>query len=155
MQCAVVEFSRNVLQLKGAYSTEVKAKAKNPVIHLLPDQKDITNMGGTMRLGSYKCKLEKGSVVSKAYGRSEIKERHRHRYEFNNAYKKDLKKNGMVVSGTNQETGLVEIIELADHPFFVGVQFHPELKSTVEKPHPLFVAFVKAALKYKLSNEKA
>ncbi len=155
MQCAVVEFARNVLKLKSAHSTEVKPKAKNPVIHLLPDQENITNMGGTMRLGSYKCKIEKSTIVHKAYSKTEISERHRHRYEFNNAYKKDLIKNGMIISGINPDNELVEIVELEDHPFFVGVQFHPELKSTVEKPHPLFVAFVKAALKYKLSNEKA
>lgn len=155
MQCAVVEFARNIAKLKGAYSTEVKPKAAHPVIDLMSDQKNIKDMGGTMRLGSYKCKLEKGTITQKAYGKSEIQERHRHRYEFNNAYLKDLKKHGMIVSGVNPKTKLVEIIELKDHPFFVGVQFHPELKSTVEKPHPLFVAFVKAALKYRLSDEKA
>jgi len=155
MQCAVVEFARNVVKLKGACSAEVKPKTANPVIDLMADQKNVRDMGGTMRLGSYKCKLEKGTIAQKAYGKTDIDERHRHRYEFNNAYIKDLKKHGMIVSGVNPKTKLVEIIELEDHPFFVGVQFHPELKSTVENPHPLFVAFVKAALKHRLSDEKA
>lgn len=155
MQCAVVEYAKNVMKLKGAASVEVKSKAKHPVIHLLPGQEKIKDMGGTMRLGTYKCKLEKGSVAYKAYGKSEVGERHRHRYEFNNDYLQDLQESGMRISGINPDKGLVEIVELNDHPFFVGVQFHPELKSTVEKPHPLFVSFVKAAIKYKLSNEKA
>ncbi len=154
MQCAVVEFARNVCKMKGAASTEVKPKTSHPLIHLLPDQKNITDMGGTMRLGSYKCKLSKGSLIHKVYGRIEVNERHRHRFEFNNAYQDRLREKGMVFSGINPESDLVEIIEVKDHPFFVGVQFHPELKSTVEKPHPIFVAFVKAALKYKLSDEK-
>ncbi len=155
MQCAVVEFARNVARLKGAASTEVKSRTQSPVIDLMNDQKKVKKMGGTMRLGSYKCKLEKGTIAQKAYGRQEVSERHRHRYEFNNKFKKDLKKAGLVLSGTNPDTKLVEIVELADHPFFVGVQFHPELRSTPEKPHPLFVAFVKAAMKYKADNEKA
>jgi len=154
MQCAVVEFARNVIKLKKAASTEVKANTPEPVISMMEDQKNITNMGGTMRLGSQKCKIEKGSLAYKAYGRSEINERHRHRYEFNSKYKEDFTNAGMSLTGINPKSELVEIIELRDHPFFLGVQFHPELKSTVENPHPLFVAFVKATLKNKL-NEKA
>ena len=152
MQLAVVEFSQSVLGHKTASSTEVKPKTKHPVIDLMIDQKKVTNKGGTMRLGSYKCKLKKGSKAAKAYGRTEIAERHRHRYEFNNKYRKQIEKAGMVITGVNPDKDLVEIIELNDHPFFVGVQFHPELKSTVEKPHPIFVSFVKAALAYKLSS---
>ncbi|NNE16467.1 MAG: CTP synthase [Saprospiraceae bacterium] len=154
MQCAVVEFARNVMKLKKAGSTEVKPKTSDPVISMMEDQKSVTHKGGTMRLGSYKCKLKKSSLSHKAYGRTEINERHRHRYEFNSAYAKKFEKAGMSLTGINPENNLIEIIELEGHPFFLGVQFHPELKSTVEKPHPLFVAFVKAALKHKL-NEKA
>ena len=152
MQCAVVEYARNVIKIKGASSTEVKPNTANPIIDLMVDQKNVTNKGGTMRLGSYKCQLVKGSVAHKAYGKSEVTERHRHRYEFHNDYRKEIAKSGMQVTGINPEKNLVEIIEISDHPFFVGVQFHPELKSTVEKPHPLFVAFVKAALEHKLSQ---
>lgn len=155
LQSAVVEYARNVLKLKSANSTEVNAKTKYPVIDFMQEQKDIVKMGGTMRLGAYKCKLEKGSLAAKAYGRLEIKERHRHRYEFNNKYLKKFEKAGMKATGINPESGLVEVIEIENHPFFIGVQFHPELKSTVENPHPLFTAFVKAALKYKLHHEKA
>lgn len=154
MQCAVVEYAQNVLNLKGASSSEVKPNTAHPVIDLMPDQKKITAKGGTMRLGSYKCRLAKGSIVSKAYGRIEITERHRHRYEFNDKYRKQFENSDMMITGINPETNLVEIIELKGHPFFVGVQFHPELKSTVEKPHPLFVSFVSAASKYHLSDEK-
>lgn len=149
MQCAAVEFSRNVLKLKDAASIEVSSKTKNPVIHLMEEQQNVREKGGTMRLGSYACKLEKGSLAHKVYGKSKISERHRHRYEFNNEYLKQFEENGMNISGINPDKNLVEIIELKDHPFFVGVQFHPELKSTVENPHPLFVSFVKAAVNYK------
>ncbi len=152
MQCAVVEYARSVLKLKGAASTEVKPNSKNPVIDLMADQKDISKKGGTMRLGSYKCQLSKGSIAYKAYGKQEITERHRHRYEFHNDYRKAFKNSGMVVTGINPDRDLVEIVEIPEHPFFLAVQFHPELKSTVEKPHPLFVAFVKAALNHKLSS---
>lgn len=152
MQCAAVEFSRNVLGLKGASSIEVKPNTKDPVIHLMADQKDVTNKGGTMRLGSYPCKIEKGSLAYKVYGKTKIDERHRHRYEFNNQYKALFEENGMICSGINPDNGLVEIIELKDHPFFIGVQFHPELKSTVENPHPLFVSFVKAAMISKMEK---
>jgi len=150
----VVESFKNVIKLSGANSTEVNPKAKNPVIDLMPDQIKIKNKGGTMRLGSYKCRLSKGSIVAKAYGKVEIFERHRHRYEFNNKYLKRLEKAGLKATGINPETGLVEIVEMTDHPFFVGVQYHPELKSTVENPHPLFIAFIKAAMNHRRAHEK-
>ncbi len=148
MQCAVIEFARNVLKLKDAHSTEMNEKTKNPVIDMMPDQKKITEKGGTMRLGAYACEIQKGTKAYSAYGRHRITERHRHRYEFNNKYLNDIKSHGMIPSGINPETGLVEIIEITDHPYFLGVQYHPELKSTVENPHPLFVRFVKAAMDY-------
>lgn len=154
MQCAVVEFARNVAGLTEAASFEVNRNTPHPVIHLMEDQKDITTKGGTMRLGAYNCKLVKGSLASKIYGKSQIEERHRHRYEFNDEYRSLLEGFGMKISGINPETGLVEIIELSSHPFFLGVQFHPELKSTVEAPHPIFVAFVKAASERKLNSSK-
>jgi len=147
MQCAVVEYAKNVLQLPGASSSEVNADAENPVIDLMPDQKEISQKGGTMRLGAYACDVKKGSKAQKAYHSTKISERHRHRYEFNNEYLDQFKNSGLVPTGINPETGLVEIVEIKDHPWFVGVQFHPELKSTVENPHPLFVAFVDACLK--------
>ena len=153
MQCAAVEFGKNVLKLKDAASTEVNPKTGNPIIHLMPDQIAISNKGGTMRLGSYKCKLAKGSLAHKVYGKQLIEERHRHRYEFNNEYLERFENAGMIPSGINPDTGLVEIVELPGHPFFIGVQFHPELKSTVENPHPLFIGFVKAALEYKKSKQ--
>ncbi len=149
MQCAAVEFAQNVLGLKDAASTEVNASTSNPIVHLMPDQIALTNKGGTMRLGSYKCKLNKGSLASKVYGKSQIEERHRHRYEFNSEYKAQFEANGLKASGINPDTDLVEIIELENHPFYIGVQFHPELKSTVENPHPVFVSFVKAAFENK------
>ncbi|OAV45032.1 CTP synthase [Lewinella sp. 4G2] len=152
MQCAVVEFSRNVAGIEGAMSTEVDPKASHPVIDLMNDQKDVTTKGGTMRLGAYDCELVKGSNAAKAYGTTKISERHRHRYEFNNEYLDQLKSAGLQITGTNPKTGLVEVVELKDHPYFVGVQFHPELKSTVEQPHPLFTAFVAAAMKHKASS---
>lgn len=145
MQCAVVEYFRNVLNVEGAASSEVDPHAKNLVIDLMHDQKAITKKGGTMRLGAYKCKLTRGSHSYRAYGQSEISERHRHRYEFNNEYLEQLKDSDLKPVGINPDNGLVEIVELKDHPYFVGVQYHPELKSTVENPHPLFVSFVKAA----------
>ncbi len=146
MQCAVVEFSRNVGGVAGAGSSEVDEDTVDPVIDLMSDQKDVTTKGGTMRLGAYDCVLTKGSKAARAYGKTKISERHRHRYEFNNAYLEQLKAAGLVIAGTNPKTGLVEVVELKDHPWFVGVQFHPELKSTVENPHPLFVGFVAAAI---------
>lgn len=146
MQCAVIEFARNVLGLKDAHSREMNPATNSPVIDLLEAQKNISNMGGTMRLGAYPCHLEEGTLARRIYQTADIQERHRHRYEFNNEYTKQFTQAGMVLSGLNPDAGLAEIIELPSHPFFIGVQFHPEYKSTVERPHPLFVAFVKAAL---------
>ncbi|MEL7221248.1 MAG: CTP synthase, partial [Bacteroidota bacterium] len=149
MQCCVVEFGRNVLELEDAASTEVNDQSPNQVIHLMSEQKEVTQKGGTMRLGAFDCKLKPKSLANKAYGSLNVSERHRHRYEFNNEYRKQYEKGGLVPTGINPATDLVEIVELKDHPFFVGVQFHPELKSTVERPHPLFVSFVNAALRYR------
>ncbi len=145
MQMAAIEFARNVLGLKDAHSTEMNPDTKEPVIDLMEEQKKVTSKGGTMRLGSYPCEIREGSLASKIYGASSISERHRHRWEFNNKYLEQFEKAGMIASGKNPGTGLVEIIELPKHPFFVGVQYHPELKSTVENPQPIFVHFVKAA----------
>ncbi|MCG8326770.1 MAG: CTP synthase [Chitinophagales bacterium] len=153
MQCAVVEFFRNVVGLEGVASAEVAPNAPHPVIDLMPEQKQVTEMGGTMRLGAYSCELRRRSKASQAYGILKIAERHRHRYEFNNKYREEMEKTGLIPSGVNPESNLVEIVELKNHPWFVGVQFHPELKSTVENPHPLFVAFIKAAKEIKY-NEK-
>ena len=146
MQCAVIEFARNVLGLSEAHTTEIVEDCSEPVISLMTEQKNISNMGGTMRLGAYKCQLTPGSKVSQAYTTDKISERHRHRYEFNNDYLKQFQENGMKPTGKNPETGLVEVVEVEDHPWFVGAQFHPEYKSTVANPHPLFVAFIKAVL---------
>ena len=151
MQCCVVEFSRNVLGLEAS-STELNPKTKNPVIDMMEEQKKITIKGGTMRLGSYDCKLKKGSKAHIAYGETMIQERHRHRYEFNNKYLEQIENAGLRATGVNPDSGLVEVVELKDHPWFVGVQYHPELKSTVLNPHPLFVKFVEAALHSKRSN---
>lgn len=149
MQCAVVEVVRHLVDLPEASSTEVNKKTPEPVIDLMPDQKKITKKGGTMRLGAYECELRKGSLAAKAYKTLKISERHRHRYEFNNDYLERIEKAGLIPSGINPSSGLVEIVELKGHPWFLGVQFHPELKSTVENPHPLFVSFVKACLERK------
>jgi CTP synthase len=146
MQCAVVEFARNILKLENAASTEMDADTPHPVIDLMPDQLEITEMGGTMRLGAYPCELKTGSKAYQAYKVKQISERHRHRYEFNNDYLKQFEEHGMRATGINPDKQLVEIIEIPEHPWFVGVQFHPELKSTVEVPHPLFVGFVKACV---------
>jgi CTP synthase len=151
MQCAVVEFARDVLGLEAS-STELNAKTKNPVIDMMEEQKKITTKGGTMRLGSYVCKLKKGSKAAAVYGDTTIHERHRHRYEFNNKYLEQLEEAGMKAVGINPDSELVEVIELKDHPWFIGVQYHPELKSTVMNPHPLFVGFVEAALKHKKNS---
>ncbi|RYD72205.1 MAG: CTP synthase [Sphingobacteriales bacterium] len=148
MQCAVIEYGRNVLGLKDAHTVEIEENAQNPVINMMEEQKKITNKGGTMRLGSYPCDIKKGTKAFAIYGKQHINERHRHRYEFNNDYLKQYEDAGMMASGINPESGLVEIIELKNHPFFVGGQFHPELKSTVANPHPLFVKFVAAAMEY-------
>ncbi|MDP2892614.1 MAG: CTP synthase [Bacillota bacterium] len=147
MQLAVVEFARNVCGLKGAHSTELQPATNYPVIDIMPDQKNIKGLGGTMRLGGYTCRLEKNTLASKAYGEKVVTERHRHRYELNNEYRSILEEKGMVFSGINPELDLVEIIELPGHPWFVGVQFHPEFKSRPNRPHPLFRDFVGAALK--------
>ena len=152
MQCAAIEFSRNVLGLKGAHSTEMEPATPYPVIDLMETQKKISGLGGTMRLGAYDCKLTDDSFAYRAYQKKEVRERHRHRYEFNNKYREDFIKNGMRIAGINPQEDLVEIIELTNHPWFVGVQFHPEYKSTVAKPHPLFVGFVKASLEHKHSR---
>jgi len=148
MQMAVIEFARNVLGLKNAHSTEMDANTQDPVIDMMEEQKKIKMMGGTMRLGAYPCEITEGSLAQKIYGRTEITERHRHRYEFNNEYLEQFESRGMMASGVNPETSLIEIIEITTHPFFIGVQYHPELKSTVERPAPLFVSFIAAAKKY-------
>jgi CTP synthase len=152
MQMATIEFARNVLGWKDAHSTEMKEYTKHPVIALMDEQKTVVNKGGTMRLGSYTCQLDKKSKAYKAYGQEIIEERHRHRYEFNNAYKADFEKAGLRCTGMNPDTGLVEVIEIPSHPYFVAAQYHPEYKSTVMNPHPLFVSFIKAALQYKKSK---
>ncbi|MEL6357326.1 MAG: CTP synthase, partial [Bacteroidota bacterium] len=149
MQCAVVEFARNVAGLHNAHTTEVDNNTPHPVIDLMEDQKQIHRKGGTMRLGAYACEIEANSIAATAYQTDKISERHRHRYEFNGAYLEPLAAAGMKFTGTNPETGLVEIIELPNHPYFIGVQFHPELKSTVEVPHPLFVSFVAAVRQFR------
>ncbi len=148
MQCSVIEFSRNVLKIKDAASAEMEMKSKNLVIDLMEEQKNIDRKGGTMRLGAYDCRVRKGSKVHKIYGKEKISERHRHRFELNNKYVKDLEKAGMSAVGINPQNDLVEIVEVKDHPFYIGTQFHPEYKSTVLKPHPLFVSFVKASKQY-------
>lgn len=154
MQMAVVEFARDVLGLKDAMTTEVEANTPNPVIDLMADQKTTTIKGGTMRLGAYQCEIDEGSLAYRIYRKPLISERHRHRYELNNDYVTRLNEAGMRTSGRNPETGLVEIVEIPEHPFFIGVQFHPEYKSTPENPQPIFVAFVKAALEYSKSHRK-
>jgi CTP synthase len=148
MQMAVIEYARNVLGLSDAHSTEMDSKTSNPVIDMMEEQKKITKMGGTMRLGAYPCAITEGTLAHKIYNSTNISERHRHRWEFNSAYTEPFVKGGMTISGINPETGLVEIIELQNHRFFIGVQYHPELKSTVEAPAPLFVHFVAAARAY-------
>lgn len=149
MQMAVIEYARNILNLPDANSTEMNQSTTNPVIDLMENQKNIIDKGGTMRLGSWKCSIEKNTLAAQIYQSDLIHERHRHRYEFNNKYKQQLESAGLKASGINPETGLVEIVEIESHPFFIGVQYHPEYKSTVANPHPLFVAFVAAAVKHK------
>ncbi len=146
MQCAVIEFARNVLGLEGAHTTEVNHKTKHPVIDLMEEQKSVSDKGGTMRLGGYKCQIAKNSRSFQAYKKTEVTERHRHRYEFNNRYLDEFREHGMIPVGINPESQLVEIMEIPDHKWFVGVQFHPEYSSTVINPHPLFVSFVKACI---------
>lgn len=149
MQMAVIEYARNVVGLKEANSTEMNESTPNPVISIMEEQKNITDKGGTMRLGSWKCDLEENTLAYSIYKKKQIQERHRHRYEFNNEYRKQLEEKGLKASGINPDTGLVEIIELKSHPFFIGVQYHPEYKSTVANPHPIFVSFVAAMKKHK------
>jgi CTP synthase len=149
MQCAVIEFARHVLGYEEAHTTEIALETKHPVISMMEEQKNISNLGGTMRLGKYKCHLKPNSKVHDAYNEEEIEERHRHRYEFNNDYIEVFEKAGMIATGKNPETGLVEVVEIPSHPWFVGAQYHPEYKSTVDNPHPLFVAFVKATIEHK------
>ncbi|MGB1031958.1 MAG: CTP synthase, partial [Flavobacteriales bacterium] len=151
MQCAVIEYARNVLGWKDAHSTEMKEYTNFPVISLMAEQKSISNLGGTMRLGSFPCELKKGTKAYEAYKSTTIDERHRHRFEFNNDYMELFENSGMKATGINPDSGLVEIVEIPDHPWFVGAQFHPEYKSTVAVPHPLFVAFVNAVSKQKAS----
>jgi len=146
MQMSVIEYSRNILGYADANSTEMNEKTKNPVVNLMEEQKTITDKGGTMRLGAWKCDIKPNTLAHRIYGEKTISERHRHRYEYNNKYKEELQKAGLIASGVNPDTGLVEIVELENHPFFIGVQYHPEYKSTVANPHPIFVNFVAAAV---------
>lgn len=155
MQMAVIEYGRTVLGIPDAQSSEMDAKAVDAVIDMMEEQKKVTEKGGTMRLGSYPCEIAPNSLAHKIYGSTAINERHRHRYEFNNKYLERYEQAGMVASGKNPETGLVEIMEVPEHPFFIGCQYHPELKSTVENPHPLFVHFVAAAKAYNEGRETA
>jgi CTP synthase len=148
MQMAVIEFGRNVLGIHDAHSSEMAPDTEGAVIDMMEEQKAITTKGGTMRLGSFTCEVKEGTLAHKIYGKTTISERHRHRYEFNNKFLEAYETSGMVASGRNPETGLVEIVELPNHPFFIGSQYHPELKSTVENPHPLFVHFVAAAKEF-------
>lgn len=149
MQMAVIEYARTVLGFEDANSTEMNSQTSHPVIDLMEEQKTITEKGGTMRLGSWKCDIEKDSLAHQIYGKDQIEERHRHRFEFNGQFKEQLEKAGLKASGINPDTGLVEIVEIENHPFFIGVQYHPEYKSTVANPHPIFVGFVKAAVQHK------
>lgn len=154
MQIAVIEFARNVLGYKDADSVEFNLHTSAPVICLMEEQKNVTNKGGTMRLGAWACKLKKGSIAEKIYNAQNIEERHRHRYELNNEYISEFENNGLEAIGTNPDTGLVEVIQVKDHPFFIGVQYHPEYKSTVASPHPLFLALVKASQNYQINKVK-
>jgi CTP synthase len=155
MQCAVVEFARNVLGYEGAHSTEMDPETPYPVIDMMEEQKKIHDKGGTMRLGVYLCRLKKGTKAGKIYAKGEVNERHRHRYEFNNLYLKEFEQAGMIAAGKNPKQDLVEIMELKNHPWFIGVQFHPEYRSTVDSPHPLFVNFIGASIIHKHSRQMA
>lgn len=152
MQCAVIEFARNVMGWTDAHTAEISDETGHAVIDLMENQKELTKMGGTMRLGDYDCELKEGSHIFDAYQQSNIKERHRHRYEFNDAHKASFESNGMMATGINPDSQLVEVVEIANHPWFVGTQFHPEYKSTVERPHPLFRAFLNASLKQRMAK---
>jgi CTP synthase len=147
MQMAVVEFARNVCGIEDAFSSEFKEDAAHPVIHIMENQKKVTRKGGTMRLGACPCQLVEGTLARRIYGAQDISERHRHRYEFNNSYRENLEKGGLTISGIYPQADLVEIVELADHPWFLGCQFHPEFRSRPMEPHPLFESFVGACLK--------
>ncbi|MCB9203077.1 MAG: CTP synthase [Flavobacteriales bacterium] len=153
MQTMAIEFARNILGYEKAESTEVNTQTEHPVISIMEQQKGVTEKGGTMRLGSWTCELKENTSIKSIYEKSEIQERHRHRYEFNNEYLGQFEENGMIASGINPDTGLVEILESKNHHFYIGVQFHPEYKSTVENPHPLFKAFVEATINHKTSNQ--
>jgi CTP synthase len=155
MQCSVIEFARDVIGLEKAHTTEIDPQTPDPVIALMEEQVALENKGGTMRLGSYKCSIKPDTKAAEVYANELINERHRHRYEFNNAYLESFEKHGMIASGINPDNNLVEIVEIPDHPWFIGVQFHPEYKSTVASPHPLFVGFVKAAVETQKVLEKA
>ena len=155
MQMAVIEFARNVLGLSKANSTEMDPETPEPVISLMEEQKLVTDMGGTMRLGAWDCDLLEGSLVQQVYDATAIAERHRHRFEFNNDYKSQMEEAGLRATGFNPKTGLVEVIEIPSHPWFIGVQYHPEYRSTVANPHPLFVGFVKAVLAQKQQQSNA
>ncbi len=152
MQCSVIEFARNVLEYVGANSSEIDPNTKYPVIDLMADQQEIENLGGTMRLGLYPCKLDKNSIVASEYDEILVNERHRHRYEFNNKFREELVEKGMNITGTSPDDRLVEIVEIKDHPWYVSVQFHPELKSGPNNPHPLFKGFIRAAIRDKESK---
>jgi len=154
MQCAVIEFAKNVLKLEDANSSEFDPDAKNPIIDLMAQQRGLKDKGGTMRLGSYKCRLKKGSKAHNAYGHLDIEERHRHRFELNNDYRDMLEKAGMSITGINPDKNLVEIIEIDDHPWFIAVQFHPEFKSRPDNPHPLFKDFIEASIKYSIRKKE-
>ena len=146
MQCAVVEFARNVIGLNDAHSSEIKEYTPHPVIDLMMEQKSITNMGGTMRLGAYPCELKEGSKAREIYGVDSVEERHRHRYEFNEAYRSQFEEAGMLATGIKPVSGLVEIVGITEHPYFVASQFHPEYACTVLAPHPLFISFIAASV---------
>ena len=152
MQIAVIDFARNVLGLENANSEEFDEQTPDPVIHIMDEQKNLKDKGATMRLGACPCSLKKDSFAYSAYGKEEISERHRHRFEFNNSYRKDLESAGLIVSGVNPDRDLVEIVEVQDHPWFVGVQFHPEFQSKPNKAHPLFASFIEASLNLKLGG---
>ena len=153
MQCAVIDYARNVCLFKDANSTEFNSKTSHPVIDIMLNQKNVTHKGATMRLGSYNCDIKKDSLIYQSYKNTKIKERHRHRYEFNNKYLKKMKERGLIIGGINKKLNLVETIELKDHPWFVGVQFHPELKSRLMNVHPLFDSFIKSASQYHIDSK--
>jgi len=155
MQMAVIEYARHVCGLSGANSSEVDAETPHPVVDLLPTQRGLTQKGGTMRLGAYPCVLTEGSLAQRTYGKRKISERHRHRYEFNNDYRQQLESKGLLLSGQSPDGGLVEIVEIADHPWFLGCQFHPEFKSRPFDCHPLFKGFIRAALQQRTAAREA